>query len=139
MPCVSGRSTHILLKKDCQTGCACCVNTAFSVGKICCNEQQDNVNNANISGIVCRIIKEGIDNGGCNNGFDFLEQTDGLLKLPQTHCKVRLERRNTSQSNTTIIDIENRNVTIVEVNNPTSGDEIIYLVDGIECTRCTLV
>lgn len=42
MPCQTGRAGHILLKKDCQTGCACCVNTTYSCGKLGCNEEIEN-------------------------------------------------------------------------------------------------
>src|SRR6056297_2650427 len=42
MPCTTGRAGHILLKKDCPSGCVCCVNTAYSCGLLKCNQAQDN-------------------------------------------------------------------------------------------------
>ena len=42
MPCVSGRSNHVLLRKDCVAGCACCVNTAYSCAPPCYKEQSSN-------------------------------------------------------------------------------------------------
>lgn len=58
MPCLSGRSQHVLCKKDCQPGCAYCVNTAYSIGKLCCNEPLDNSTNKNIRVLACQLMKD---------------------------------------------------------------------------------
>lgn len=135
MPCPLGRSQHTLLRKDCQSSCACCVNTAYSVSKPFCDEPVDNSKSRDIRDLACTIIKETVDQNGCDSGLFFFN----TLKLPREHCKVVLEMRNLTQGNTTIFEIENGNIRDIEINNPVDGDLLVYFVDGVECLRCTLI
>ena len=54
MPCPQGRSQHTLLRKDCQSGCACCVNTAYSAGRLFCDESIDNSKSRDIRGLPAK-------------------------------------------------------------------------------------
>ena len=77
MPCFSGRSEHKLLRKDCEPGCACCVNTTYSCGKIGCNDET--IQRNNVEKFVCEIIKQNVEAFGCVGGVDPL---DSFLNLP---------------------------------------------------------
>lgn len=66
MPCTTGRSRHILLKKDCVSDCNCCNTAPYSVGKICCNDELINkqecpvvippVDCSSLNDLVCQVL-----------------------------------------------------------------------------------
>lgn len=96
MPCQTGRAGHTLLKKDCQSGCACCVNTAYSCGMLKCNEINDNSKDCNtFADFICRLLIQSAVNQGCENATEFFSDLEILL--PAEHPRVLIEVRNATQ------------------------------------------
>ena len=135
MPCVTGRAGHTLLKKDCQSGCACCVNSTYSCGLLKCDEPLINEKKPDVSGLVCELIKESAE-VSCETGLSFLQD---LTSLPEKHCRFRVERRNVTQSVSLIFEVEDRILTEDPNNdNSVSNDDVLtYFVNGVECLTCT--
>jgi hypothetical protein len=138
MPCVTGRAGHTLLKKDCQSGCACCVNSTYSCGILKCDEPLINTKKPDISGLVCEILKNLLEEnpGSCGNLISGLAAS--LESLPEKYCRVRIERRNITQSTSGIAETEDREIiTIVGDPDPSTNDVLTYFVNGVECLTCT--
>jgi hypothetical protein len=134
MPCFSGRSEHVLLKKDCVSGCACCYNHTYSCGLLKCDEQKDNTSLPDVSALVCDLL-----NGLLNDGVNCEQLLDdlNLESLPEKHCRVVITINNLSTLSSDTVVIENRELstTILSV---ITGDVLVYLVNGVECLRCTV-
>lgn len=138
MPCVTGQAKHTLLKKDCQSGCACCVNSTYSCGSLKCNETLINTKKPDVSGLVCQILKNLLEENPniCGNLFSNLAAS--LESLPEKYCRVRIERRNITQSTSGIVETEDREIfAILPDPDPLPGDVLTYLVNGVECLTCT--
>ena len=134
MPCVSGRSNHILLKKDCKAGCACCVNTAYSCAPPCYKDQLINTDKTDIRSLMCELIQDAISAKGCDIGFDI-----ELGALPAKHCMIRIEQRNVTRSDSVIAEIEDAVITLIDpIISVGSGDVIEYYVDDVLCASCTV-
>jgi hypothetical protein len=136
MPCVSGRSQHVLIKRNCPSGCRCCINTAYSCGKLCCDEPLDNSKDCNTNCDLVLQFLQSIPGLPCE---DILEELiEDSSPFIMNNIDVRLERRNLTQGDTTIFDIINGipNIIVIGV-DPTAGDELLLLVDNVECVRCT--
>ena len=143
MPCYTGRAGHTLLKKDCQPGCACCVNTTYSCGLLKCDEQIDNFNSPDAAGTYSQFLLDVNESEGFLNvifsivalvsggpGFSNLRD-NGIL--PSVHCPFTISVRIVEEDCTqTIIVIENGVVQSAESNSgcsSTSGQTIQILVD----------
>jgi hypothetical protein len=144
MPCYTGRAGHTLLKKDCQEGCACCVNTTYSCGLLKCNEEVDNFNSPDASRTYGQFLLDVNDSEGFLNvifsigalvaggpGFSNLRD-NGIL--PSVHCPFTLSIRVVEEDCTqTTIVVENGVVQSIDSNSgclSTSGQTIQILVDG---------
>ena len=140
MPCVTGRSNHVLLRKDCKAGCGCCVNTAYSCAPPCFKEERINQSKPDVSDLVCALIKRGVVIS-CEDGLDFANNLDSTGDLPAKHCLFRVEQRNASSSVAGVIiaEVEDLNIVIIEDNfSSTPGDVVEYYVNGVLCTSCTI-
>lgn len=143
MPCTTSKAFHTLCKPDCpKTGCACCVNTTFSCGDVLrCNELLINEKKPNVSALVCDLLTQLRDSDvDCIDIlFEFIDDDSPInyTNLPEKHCLVRITVNNLTTQTTAIVDIEDREYVIVENNFGFDPGEIQYLVDGVECFRCT--
>jgi len=137
MPCFTGRSNHILLKKDCKSGCACCYNHTYSCGLF--EKEQNNSSLPDISAQVCNLIIE-YATAECNNGLFWTAVPEDFLKFPERHCPLRIEQLYPSANQSVVIDYINREVVpLIQTLTPPYTGQIIYNVNGIECFRCDAV
>ena len=145
MPCYTGRAGHTLLKKDCQPGCACCVNTTYSCGLLKCDEQIDN-NKSNAILAAQELIDNVDDSEGSGPGvvavaIASLEIGDslqglGLLRLSiQRHCPFSITYYSTNEDcNILSMTVENTVITEkvegCELSN-TINDTIQFRINGV--------
>jgi hypothetical protein len=97
MPCVSGRANHKLLRKDCPSGCKCCINTAYSCTPICCetdlfvnNDFNVEITDSITSQLESLTEQERRDFVNCVKELELGEPLDQscLLLFPELHCEV---------------------------------------------------
>lgn len=95
MPCFTGRAGHTLLRKDCPSGCACCVNSTYSCGSLKCNETLINVKPNDIKQDLCDIILPALENASLDTDNSFQEYVDLIcaLDLPSSECPVNVSFR----------------------------------------------
>jgi hypothetical protein len=88
MPCNTSRANHKLLRKDCPSGCNCCVNTAYSCQPICCKEENNQQFTANqVAQLYCEFFEKlSLENFefGTTTSFilDVLCQLSNTLSFP---------------------------------------------------------
>lgn len=151
MPCTSGRANHILLKKDCPSGCNCCVNTAYSCEPIQCLSELTNVKKPNIAKSIFLQLKALNEESDLCSLFAscFLNLSvgssilgTGLLQIPSTHCEVTIVINNlTSNCNAGSVTFEDLIVSDVITNTSTTcpitiGDTLEIIIDGIHSFQC---
>lgn len=140
MPCQTGRSQHVLLKKDCTANCSCCVNTAYSCGKLGCNEALINSKKPDVSQLFCNLLLSRFNSGmPCSSLLDdFGDQATIDSIFPEKHCKVTLRRFNVTQDASLIFTIEDRQTEVLSENNPDPDDVLEYYINDELCLTCTV-
>jgi hypothetical protein len=117
MPCTSGRANHKLLKKDCPSGCNCCVNTAYSCTPICCETDLFNNDQPDLNTIeeqLCNDLKSqlsGTDSVGPYN------TTDSISVVANNVCR----RTYTDYKCTVIVFIQLEDGPLIPISSITNG------------------
>lgn len=146
MPCFTGRAGHTLLRKDCPSGCACCVNTAYSCGQLKCNETLTNSKKVELcdTELLFNIMCSEPTSDGQSLDLDALRLLINLavgfafLNGLDPSCNVPISIINRTNSQVTLIGTvansmfeENANLANLDDNDV----EYSLIVDGMQCER----
>ena len=139
MPCVTGRSNHVLLKKNCVAGCGCCVNTAYSCAPPCFKYQLINFDKPNVSDRVCGDILWLIENDGCLAALNIVNLVTGQT-YPAKYCRFELTVENETLAESFTQTFEDRTLidTVGVISSLNNDDVVNYYINGTLCATCTI-
>ena len=139
MPCVTGRSNHVLLKKGCVAGCGCCVNTAYSCEPPCYDDQLINFDKPTVNDRVCGDILWLVENEGCVGALNIVNLVTSQ-NYPAKYCRFELTVENETLAESFTQTFEDRALidTVGSISSLNSDDVLNYFIDGALCTTCAI-
>lgn len=133
MPCIPGRSTHILCKPDCKPNNMS--NTPFSVMEYCLYDDEDNIQKTiqQIREEICLVINLRFNNMDEYVTTDSLNDDLELLTFPQYRVPVNIYLQFSNLTPILLATIQNGNVIRPENTVLSPPGTFFFIVDDKVC------
>jgi len=152
MPCTSGRANHTLLKKDCQLGCNCCINTTYSCQPICCKNDLFKNDCQDIVALFCNFFHDYVEENGCRDLCDEIFQPIANLdigssveeffsEIPNEHCHVTINFQQSFNGDVSSDEtFEIKDLILINYEGPDiviTSPTLTVIINGKKCLECT--